>query len=162
MNLCPFAAHPWKQNSVRITVCHATSESDIENTLKSELALLASCSAKETETTLVATPEMFADFFDFMLFSNQASNMLKREGYEGQFQIATFHPRYQFAGTHVDDKENFTNRAPLPIFHLLREDSLEKAIASHPNTEDIFRENIKKMRALSDKQIRARFDYNHP
>jgi len=162
MNLCPFAAYPRKQNLVRINVCFATSETEVKNKLKSELALLASCTTKDIETTLVATPKIFADFFDYMLFSDQLNSMLKREGYEGQFQIATFHPRYQFAGTQVEDKENYTNRAPFPIFHLLREDSLDKAIASHPDTEEIFRENIEKMRALSDEQIRSHFDYGDP
>lgn len=159
LNLCPFAEHPWARNRVRIEVFTENNEDAFKDALIGELQLLNTTLSSETETTLIATPQLFGDFFDFNLFLEHANVLLKREGLKGKIQIASFHPAFQFTGVSHDDKQNLTNKAPYPIFHLIREDSLAKAIEMHPDTESIYQNNIERMQALTDEEARKLFPY---
>lgn len=110
----------------------------------------------DIETTLVIHPNALVDFLDYNAFLSAVDELLLSEGLEGEFQVASFHPDYQFAGTAATDAENFTNRAPFPMLHLLRESSVEWAIASHPNVHDIPAKNIETMRRLGSQDMLQR------
>lgn len=148
LNLCPFARKPLENNQVRITVSNAHNTAALLEDLHAELSLLESKPASEIETTIIAISEMLGDFADYNDFLDLAEGLLDRFGWEGQFQIASFHPDYQFDGTGAEDAENYTNRSPWPALHLLREDSLEQAVDSHPDPEQIPDRNIAAMNAM--------------
>ena len=152
LGLCPFAQAPLRHSQLRVIVSDATDSEQLLQALESELQLLAG-SVSDTdgyvETTLLVTPRAFADFLEFNDFLATANQWLGLNGWEGEFQLASFHPQYQFAGTHPDDLENFTNVAPYPIIHLLREDSITQAVVNYPGIEEIPTRNIKRMRGLS-------------
>jgi len=116
--------------------------------LESELLALAQSNAATRDTTLLIAPYCLDDFLDFNDFLEQADKALVRLGLDGVLQIASLHPRYQFAGTEVDDITNFTNRSPYPTLHLLREESIDRAVAAFPNAESIFEVNIATMERL--------------
>ena len=159
LNLCPFAAYPWNRDLVRIVVVESDQYSDVTSQLISEIQCLSSSKAENLETTLIATPNLFDDFFEFNTFLKHANSILKREGCKGEIQIASFHPKFQFSGVDPDDKQNLTNRAPYPILHLLREASLAEAINRHPGTEQIYQRNIDFMHSLSEEKIEELFPY---
>jgi hypothetical protein len=100
------------------------------------------------ETTLLIHPDLLNNFYAYNEFLDDADELLYQEGLEGVLQIASFHPNYQFSGTELNDAENYTNRSPYPMLHILREDSLEKAIALHPNVDAIPERNIQVMHQL--------------
>jgi len=154
MNLCPFAARDWDQGRVRCTVCDASDEANVLLALASELQLLDSDDA--IETTLLVLTEAFDVFDDFNQFLDLAEALLDSLGYEGVFQLATFHPDYVFADSGADDPANCSNRSPLPVLHLLREASLSKAIALHPDTAGIPERNIRYLRQLGMEAIASR------
>ena len=112
----------------------------------------------ELETTLLIHPAVLSDFLDFNDFLGQADELLRRSGLEGVFQLASFHPHYQFAGTAPEDAENYTNRSPYPVLHLLREASLEAAIERYPDTADIPERNIERMESLGSARLKALLD----
>ena len=155
LNLCPFARKPLENNQVRITVSNAHNTASLLEDLHAELSLLESQPATDVETTLIAIPEMLSDFEDYNDFLDLAEALLDRFGWEGQFQIASFHPQYQFDGTQPNDAENYTNRSPWPALHLLREDSLEQAVGSHPDPEQIPERNIAAMNELGQSALEA-------
>lgn len=157
LNLCPFAARPFRDGQVRIQVSSASTELELLTELQLELKLLDETPATEVETTIIAVPQMLADFLDYNDFLEKVDDLLDHFEWSGEYQVASFHPQYQFAGTQADDAENFTNRSPVPLLHILREDRVEAAIASHPDPEGIPRANIQRMRALTDAQRRALF-----
>lgn len=151
LNLCPFAGRELSNNRVRFAVTAASSESQLLAALEAELVLLNT--DQTVETTLLIHPQVLQDFFDYNEFLHHADALLARLDLEGVYQIASFHPDYQFAGTAKDDAENYTNRSPYPLLHILREDSLEQAIAAYPNVEKIPEENIKKMNELGVEKL---------
>lgn len=153
LNLCPFARRELVNNRVRFVVTHATTEAALVDALDGELRRLQR--DEEIETTLLILPDMLQDFFDYNDFLVVADGLLIDMDLEGVFQIASFHPNYQFADTQFDDVENYTNRSPFPILHLLREDSLEKAIDSYPDIDSIPERNIAQMRALGRERLQA-------
>jgi len=157
LNLCPFAAKPVRNGQVRVCVSSATRELELLTELQLELARLDETPRAELETTIIAIPQMLADFADYNDFLEQVDSLLEHYEWVGDYQVASFHPRYQFADTQPDDAENLTNRAPYPLLHLLREDSVEAAIDSHPDVDGIPAANIKRMRALTLVQRRALF-----
>ena len=108
---------------------------------------------QEIETTLLILPEALTTFGHFNDFLGFAESLLEEMNFDGVFQLASFHPNYQFAGTKVDDAENFTNRAPYPILHILRESSLDRAVELHPNTEQIPLDNIQLMNKLGGEHM---------
>ncbi|GLS27646.1 DUF1415 domain-containing protein [Marinibactrum halimedae] len=159
LGLCPFAAKPFAENTIRYCVAPSAAPEDILHSIYSECVLLSSVSHEATETTLVITPNALSDFHDYNQFFNEVDLLLSRNDWEGVLQVASFHPQYQFAGTSVSDAENYTNRAPYPIFHLLREDRLEKAIEFYPDVDEIPERNIARMNALSQDEIHRLFYY---
>ncbi len=157
LNLCPFAARPFRGGQVRIQVSSASTELELLTELQLELTHLDQTPATEVETTIIAVPQMLEDFLDYNDFLEKVDELLDRFEWSGEYQVASFHPQYQFAGTQADDAENFTNRSPVPLLHILREDRVEAAIESHPDPEGIPRANIQRMRALTAAQRRALF-----
>ena len=146
LNLCPFAKRELLHDRIRFAVTAAASEQQLLMALESELDLLQR--DESTETTLLIHPHVLEDFYDYNEFLNFADGLLLQMDLEGVFQIASFHPHYQFGGTNPDDVENYTNRSPFPMLHILREEKLEKVIAEHPDTTQIPARNIAKMNNL--------------
>lgn len=159
LNLCPFASKPFRENQIRFSVSHSTSEANLLEDLQTELNLLAESKPENIETTLLIVPNMLADFYDYNDFLEYVDALIEDNEWQGIFQVATFHPNYQFGGTKPEDAENLTNRAPYPILHLLREESLEKAIAHYPNPELIPEHNIETVCGLSQDQKIVLFPY---
>ena len=148
LNLCPFAKAVYVKNQVRLVVSHARHADDLLEELDRELDLLVATPAEEVDTTLLIVPTLFDDFLDFNDFLEVAEGVVDEHELEGVVQLASFHPRFQFDGTEPDDVSNYTNRAPFAMLHLLREDSVERAVASFPEAEAIFEVNIKTLEAL--------------
>lgn len=153
LNLCPFAKRELINNRVRFFVSTAETEEQLLDQLQAELELLNSNT--EIETTLLIHPAVLQDFYDFNDFLSYGDGLLEQMELDGVYQIASFHPDYQFDGTEPDDVENYTNRSPYPILHLLREDSLEQAIAGHPDTALIPQNNIAQLKKLGRTQVQA-------
>lgn len=156
LNLCPFAKREYRQNKIRFQLSPARSEQELLQDLVIELALLNK--EPEIETTLLIHPDVLCDFDSYNQFLSFADQMIESMNMTGEFQIASFHPDYQFAGTMPDDAENYTNRSPYPLLHILRESSLEKAIESHPNTDNIPVDNIELMNKLGADEMKKRLD----
>lgn len=148
LNLCPFAKVVHKKRQIRYVLSEATTSEDLTLQLISELNFLNRTDAQKVDTTLIIHPLVLNDFWDFNDFLGVADRTIVNLELCGVFQIASFHPQYQFAGTQPDDISNFTNRSPYPTLHLLRESSLTKAIDSYPGVEDIPGNNIKKLNDL--------------
>lgn len=159
LNLCPFASKPYLDNQVRIAVSDCTEEACLLDDLLNELQYLDGHDAQEVETTLLVIPGMLTDFYDYNDFLDSAEAALEDGGWTGTYQIASFHPRYQFAGTAPEDAENLTNRAPYPILHLIREASLEKALKHYPDPEMIPERNIETVENLTDEQKCSLFPF---
>lgn len=156
LNLCPFAAAPYRNGLVRITVSPATTDAELLAELQRELVLIDATPAASIETTLVVVVGMLADFDAYNEFLAEVDTLLRTGGWEGRYQVATFHPRYRFHGTRDDDAGNLTNRSPWPILHILRETSLDKALADYEEPETIPERNIRTTRSLTP-QDRRRF-----
>jgi len=150
LNLCPFAKAVYVKNQVRLVVSRARHADDLLEELDRELDLLVATPAEEIDTTLLIHATLFEDFLDFNDFLEVADGVVEEHGLEGVIQLASFHPRFQFDGTEPDDISNYTNRAPFAMLHLLREDSVEKAVEAFPDAETIFEENIKTLEKLGD------------
>lgn len=148
LNLCPFAKSVHVKGQVHYAVSRATTAHDLLDDLVSELKDLVTIDAKERDTTLLMAPDCLHDFLDFNDFLAQADQALADLDLEGVLQIASLHPGYQFAGTQEDDITNFTNRSPYPTLHLLREDSIDRAVAAFPDPESIFEVNMQTMERL--------------
>lgn len=149
LGLCPFAATPFHNGLVRITVSRARTALTLLADLQAELELVDGTPPGKLETTLIVVAEMLADFDDYNQFLSQVDALLHAGGWNGEFQVASFHPQYQFRGTRTDDPGNLTNRSPWPILHIIREASLDQALSAYPHPEQITKQNIAKMRALS-------------
>lgn len=148
LNLCPFAKAVYVKNQVRLVVSTARHADDLLEELDRELDLLVATPASEVDTTILIHPTLFEDFLDFNDFLEVADGVVEEHELEGVIQLASFHPRFQFDGTEPDDIGNYTNRAPFAMLHLLREDSVEKAVEAFPEAEAIFEENIKTLEKL--------------
>lgn len=148
LNLCPFAKSVHVKGQVHYAVSHATDQAGLLEDLIFELNQLVAIDAKARDTTLLIAPDCLQDFLDFNDFLAQADRALVRLDLDGVLQIASLHPNYQFAGTAEDDVTNFTNRSPYPTLHLLREDSIDRAVAAFPNPESIFEVNMQTMERL--------------
>jgi hypothetical protein len=148
LNLCPFAENPYRGNRVRFTVSQQRSAAGLLLDLRSELQALAAASPTDLETTLLIHPWVLADFTEYNDFLEVCESTVAELNLEGELQVASFHPRYQFAESQPDDIENYTNRSPYPMLHLLREASVERAVAAVGDPEEIYRRNIRTLRAL--------------
>ncbi|MDH5377138.1 MAG: DUF1415 domain-containing protein [Gammaproteobacteria bacterium] len=126
-SLCPFAAKPFKEDRIRYAVSAANNVDELVDYLIDEILKLKEADPEELETSLVIVPDMFNDFLDYNEFLDVADALIEELQVDGIIQIASFHPQYQFADLEQDDVRNYTNRSPYPMFHLIREDSIEKA-----------------------------------
>ena len=142
LNLCPFAKAVYLNNQVRFVVSKAPHLDGFLEDLDRELDFLATADPKQIDTTLLIHPILLSDFLDFNDFLQIAEAAVTEHQLEGVIQIASFHPQFQFADTAPDDMQNYTNRAPYPTLHLLREASIDKAVAAFPEAETIYQRNI--------------------
>ena len=148
LNLCPFAKAVYVKEQVRYVVSNATTPEALLETLMDELQLLSDTDPEVTDTTLLIHPFVLTDFLDYNEFLDVADAAVEDMQLDGELQVASFHPDYQFADTDVNDISNFTNRAPYPILHLLREDSIERAVEAFPEASEIFDKNIATLEKL--------------
>ena len=148
LNLCPFAESVYRGNRVRFRVSGQTSASGLLEDLREELTALQAADSLRCETTLLIHPWVLADFVEYNDFLDACDAEVAALDLEGELQVASFHPQYQFAGTQPGDIENYTNRSPYPMLHLLREASIDRAIAAVPDTDEIYRRNIRTLRTL--------------
>ena len=148
LNLCPFAKAVHVKEQVRWVLSSATTPEALLDQLMAELQLLAEADPEAIDTTLLVHPLVLQDFLDFNDFLGAADAALEDLGLDGTLQIASFHPQFQFDGTEPDDMGNFTNRAPYPTLHLLREDSIERAVQSFPDAAEIYERNIDTLERL--------------
>ncbi len=148
LNLCPFAKAVYVKQQVRIVVSDASTERALLEQLGEELALLRDTPAEDIDTTLLVHPQVLGDFLDYNDFLDDADGLVEAMDLDGVLQVASFHPDYRFADTAPDDPGNLTNRAPWPILHLLREDSIDRAVAAYPDPDGIIERNIETMREL--------------
>jgi hypothetical protein len=146
LSFCPFAAKPFKEGNIRYKVVDGKSLEQALTSLVIEMMFLDD--NESTETTLIIFPDNFSDFNKYLELLDLSEQLLEKEGYEGVYQIASFHPKYLFAGTTDSDPSNYTNRSPYPMLHLLREESLEQAIEKHINADLIPEKNIQKATEL--------------
>lgn len=149
LNLCPFARAVWVKNQVRIVVSTARHIDAFLDDLDRELDLLAATPAEQIDTTLIVHPTLFPDFLAFNDFLDVADDVVAEHALDGVIQVAAFHPQWQFDGTEPDDITNATNRSPFPTLHLLREDSVARAVASEGgDAEAIVARNVQTLRDL--------------
>ena len=148
LNLCPFAKAVHIKRQIRYVVSAANTADALRETLLDELQHLANTDPAEIDTTLLIHPHALNDFLDYNEFLAVAEVALKECRLAGEIQIASFHPRYQFANTAADDITNYTNRSPYPMLHLLREASVARAVAAFPDASMIFEKNIETMNKL--------------
>jgi hypothetical protein len=148
LNLCPFAKAVHAKGQIRYIVSDATDVQALQQALVEQLRDLALADPAEVDTTLLIHPQVLQDFDDFNQFLGIAEETVEALGLEGILQVANFHPQFQFADTEPDDITNATNRAPYPILHLLREESIDRAVEAFPEAEAIYEANIETMRRL--------------
>jgi hypothetical protein len=148
LNLCPFAKAVYVKNQVRIVVSNAKHLDGLLEDLDRELDFLAAADPDEVDTTLLIHPTLLPDFLDFNDFLQIAEAAIDEHALDGVIQIASFHPAFQFADTEPDDMGNYTNRAPYPTLHLLREASIDRAVAAFPDAESIYLRNIETLETL--------------
>ena len=148
LNLCPFAKGVHTKGQIHYAVSQAQDAEGVVLDLHRELEALAESNPDKRDTTLLILPQAFEDFLDFNDFLAVADAMVDELELGGILQVASFHPRFQFEGTEVDDVTNCTNRAPYPTLHLLREDSIDRAVAVFPEAETIFERNIEVLEGL--------------
>lgn len=148
LNLCPFAKAVHAKGQVRYVLSAANTPERLLEQLGAELLLLRDTPVAQVDTTLLVHPDVLGDFLDYNDFLGEADALVAELGLEGVLQVASFHPQYQFAGTDSDDIENFTNRSPYPTLHLLREDSVARAVAAYPDPDAIVERNIQTLQQL--------------
>jgi hypothetical protein len=148
LNLCPFAKAPQVKGLVRYVESPAQDPAALLSDLMDELQRLAKAPPERLETTLLVHPQVFSDFADFNDFLGVAEDAVADLGLEGVIQVASFHPDYRFEGTTADDITNATNRSPYPTLHLIREDSIDRAVAAFPEAETIYEANMATMERL--------------
>ncbi|RXJ71895.1 hypothetical protein CS022_19260 [Veronia nyctiphanis] len=160
LNLCPFAAKPQRNGQILTLVCESSSDEVVMEVLCDELKKLDETPVSELETTMVVTPNHFTDFDKYNQFLDVADMLIDQYGWRGTYQVASFHPDYCFADAEPDCDSNLTNRSPYPVFHLIREESIEKALRHYGgDPEDIPDNNVERVCTLSDQQKRHLFPY---
>jgi len=148
LNLCPFAKAVHVKQQIRYVLSDATTPEALLEELSEELLLLRDTPADQIDTTLIVHPQVLGDFLDYNDFLDNADAAVDALDLHGILQVASFHPHYQFAGTAPDDIGNYTNRAPFPTLHLLREDSVERAVAAFPDADVIVERNLQTLEKL--------------
>ena len=157
-NLCPFARQPSASGLVRYLVSDAESTDELLQDMHDELELLRQTDVEKIETTVLIHPYVLTDFFDYNSFLSVVDIFLKQCDFEGEFQVASLHPGYQFADAEIDAAENYTNRSPYPILHLLREDSLAQALIAYARPDRIPERNIRITEKLGVDKMRELLD----
>lgn len=148
LNLCPFAKSVHVKDQIHYVVSHATDARELLQDLAAELEALAEASPEKRDTTLLIAPLAMPDFLDFNDFLELADELVESMDLAGILQVASFHPHFQFEGTLADDVTNCTNRAPYPTLHLLREESIDRAVEVFPEAQEIFERNIELLERL--------------
>ena len=159
LNLCPFAAKPNRNKQIQIFISEANSEDALLEEIYQQLQKLDTTPVDELETTLVVTPHLFDEFGDYNQYLDLIDALVFQMGYQGTYQVASFHPDYCFHGTYPEDAENLTNRSPYPIFHLIREESMEKVLKHYPDPEGIPERNIERVESLSAEEVKKLFPF---
>ncbi|MBX9817695.1 MAG: DUF1415 domain-containing protein [Burkholderiaceae bacterium] len=148
LNLCPFAKAVHVKQQIHYVVYQGDDAQECLALLRTELRDLAEADPEVHDTTLLIAPRAWSDFLDFNDFLDQADRVLRKAKLDGVLQIASFHPQFQFADSEPDALSNYTNRAPFPTLHLLREASIDRAVQAFPNAESIFEKNIETLERL--------------
>ncbi len=148
LNLCPFAKAVQVQGRVRYVVSKAETVEALLYELAAELNHLHDTPPETTDTTLLIHPLVLTDFLDYNDFLEAADALVEDIGLDGVLQVASFHPKYQFDGTEADDISNYTNRSPYPTLHLLREESIDRAVQAFPEAESIYEANMATLQKL--------------
>ena len=148
LNLCPFAKAVYVKHQVRFAVSDATTPEVLLEQLHAELRFLRDADPQQTDTTLLIHPRVLTGFLEYNDFLGQADAAVQEEGLDGVIQIASFHPDYRFAGTETDDIGNYSNRSPFPILHLLREESVARAVDAFPDPDSIVDRNLATLATL--------------
>ena len=148
LNLCPFAKAVYVKQQVRFVLSDASTPEALLEELAEELVLLRDTDPEQVDTTLIVHPDVLTDFLDYNDFLANADAAVEALDLQGEIQVASFHPDYQFAGTAPDDISNYTNRSPYPTLHLLREASIDRAVDAFPDPEVIVERNVKTLDAL--------------
>lgn len=159
LNLCPFAAMPYRNGQVRIIVVRPTTEGSLLADLREELLRINAAPTSDLETTLVVVASLLGDFRVFNEFLDDANAVLRQGGWDGLYQFASFHPQYRFEGTEEHDASNLTNRSPWPILQIIRESSIDKALEDYPQHDAIPELNIEKMESLSADNVVSLFPW---
>lgn len=158
LNLCPFAKAVHVKDQIRYVVSEATNVDTLADDLVRELEWLAEANPEKTDTTLLILPNVLQDFLDFNDFLDVADGIVEELELDGILQVAPFHPQFQFEGTALDDITNYTNRSPFPILHLLREDSVTRAVEAFPDELEIAENNMQTLRKLGHAGWKALFE----
>lgn len=148
LNLCPFARRVVSSEALRIVVCDATQHRDLAAAFMSELDLIQQSSESMVATTLLAMPYALCDFEEYLDFVDDAESLLEEVGLSGVIQLASFHPEYQFEGEPAESAGHYTNRAPFPLIHFLREEMVTRALDQFPDSEQIPQRNIQRLEAM--------------
>ncbi|MGA0570200.1 DUF1415 domain-containing protein [Variovorax sp. VNK109] len=148
LNLCPFAKAVHVRGQVHFAVSAATDRRAVTQDLRNELAQLVALPSRDRDTTLLILPDCLDDFLAFNDYLDEADRLVADMALDGVIQIASFHPQFQFAGTEEDDVTNCTNRSPYPMLHLLREESVARAVEAFPEADVIFEKNMQTLREL--------------
>jgi uncharacterized protein len=155
LNLCPFAKAPFNKGQVQFIVSYADNDDALVQALSDALNQLAETPVSVTETTVLIIPNYLQSFDDYNQFLDLADDVIVANELEGILQVASFHPAYQFADTDANAAENYSNRSPFPLLHLLREESVGKALESEQGADDIVERNIAMLNALGVEKILA-------
>ena len=158
LNLCPFAQRPFATDKIRFILMEEVELEELVEKVLQEALYLSQVDTMRVETTIIIHPDLLLEFELYLDAIALLEDLLKQLKLEGIIQIASFHPDYQFEGTKFDDVENYTNRAPFPLIHLLREDLMEAALENYPNPEQIPERNIKKMQELGKDKVKELLD----
>jgi len=150
LNLCPFAHSVYKNDKIRYVLCESDVHLDIKQSFQEELQYLLD--HPSTSTTLIVLPKL-NDFLVYLDLLEQLNHHLQKSTMDADFQVASFHPDYIFAGSTEEDPANYTNRSPYPMIHILRESELTKGIDTYPNTEEIPKNNIQLLRKMGIEEI---------
>lgn len=148
LNLCPFAKAEHAKGLVHVAVSDAQDDAGVLQDLAAELDALVAAGPGVRETTLLVVPHCLHDFLEFNDFLDRAERVLRKRRLEGVIQLASFHPQYRFEGTEADDVTNCTNRSPYPTLHLLREESIARAVEAFPQPEAIYEANMETLRRM--------------
>ncbi len=158
LNLCPFAKSVYVKQQISFVVSEAFDVESLAFDLTRQLEYLSKADSELIDTILLIHPEALNDFLDYNDFLDLADQILEQGGWVGEIQIASFHPEYQFSGTRANAIENYTNRSPYPMLHLLRESSIDRAVSAFPDSSEIYERNIVTMRQLGLDGWRKLFD----